>query len=221
MVTLPPQFRGRFLPVKSAIFGPRLARLLRACSVKDIGWVLGQMYKISIIFLGFVSFEYYVLGIIGLVGLLIQSEPLFVLDAFTSYSGLVAPLAIVHRYGAQALCGFGPGCNLDAFTIRYAQVVVGILSVLAIIGGILSFWGTVLMAKKKNTGYRIWLFFVGLSIAVALWNLKWFMFDSFSSNPFIGPTSAVWALLYGVAYIFAAREFKERPEANQQAFSPP
>lgn len=173
------------------------------------------LHKISIIFLGLISLEYIVLGVFTLLSLLIKSEPMLVLAAFMSDIYLVAPLSIVSKYGIKASCFIPHSCNLDAATIFNAQVIIGILGIFATIGGIMSFFGTILIWKKNKIGCHIWLFFVILSIGVALWNLKWFFFDSYYTNLYIGTISSMWALLYTVAYIFARQIGHKKPQSAQ------
>jgi len=161
---------------------------------------------ISTTFLGLVSLAYIVLGVLGVFALLTKSEGLFTLAALMSLFGLVTPLAIVERYGARAICSLGPGCNFDKFSIYEGQVVIWVLSILAISAGTLTAFGSLGMRRGEKRGYRIWLPIVVVSVAVALWNLSHFL--AFSGSLFLPILQLFWALLYALAYASAFRQFR-------------
>jgi hypothetical protein len=158
-------------------------------------------------FLRFVGLEYIALGLIGLAALFEPSGNLLGLPALGMSLLLVAPLPLTMENGLHASCfersGRTGGCNLDPAVIEHARTVLIVLCVLSLLGGLLGVWGA--STRNKRAGQAVWLTLTAISVAVALWNLKWFFFDSFASNPLIGAVSAFWALTYAAAYLRALR----------------
>jgi len=158
---------------------------------------------ISTTFLGFVSVGYIVLGVLGVLALLTKSVHLFGLAAFISLLALVTPVAIVEPVGIRALCISAGACEFDKFILYKAQVVIWVLSILAISAGALTAFGSLRMRRGEKLGYRIWLPFVVVSVVVALWNV-WV----FSRNALVPILQLFWALLYALAYASAFRQFR-------------
>jgi hypothetical protein len=152
-------------------------------------------------FLRFVGLEYVALGVIGLVALGSGSRNSLAFCGLVTPFLLVAPLALVVENGIQAGCFGQPrapwGCNLGTYEIQQARSILMVLCIISIAGGALGIWGA--WTQRRSAGRIAWLVLTVISVAVALWNLEWFIFDSFSTNPLIGPTSMLWAAAYAFA----------------------
>lgn len=161
-------------------------------------------HKISIIFLAFVSAEYFFLSILSF--LLLPPAPII------AEFGLVTPLAIVHP-ASRTLTGCLPPGSCDVVSDtekRYAEKITYILALIALIGSVVSFLGALDMWRGRSIGYSIWKFFLLLSFVVVLWNWYWVFNESFSSqwrpgNWIIGVFSTAWTVLYTLAYIVAKK----------------
>lgn len=153
--------------------------------------------KLAIGFLGVVSLLYIVLGLLGLLGIVTETDGPWMLAAFGTWFFLVAPLALTETNGIQGSCW--QNCNLPTDVVHHAQTFIAILSFLSIFCGALGLRGVFAMQKKQKGGYEIWLGLVILSWTVAAWNLQWSFEQPRGTNPLIGPTSVAWAFLYTIA----------------------
>lgn len=157
--------------------------------------------------LRFVSFEYVALGVVGLIGLFLPSSKLLTLCGWVMVFLLVAPLAACMEYGMQAICLGQPrgpwGCNLDAGAMQHARAMLMALCIASLVGGLLGIWGV--STRNNRVGHAVWFMLSVLSVAVALWNLKGFFVDSYTSNPLVVAPSILWAAAYATAYFRSAR----------------
>lgn len=153
-----------------------------------------SLAKIANVLLLLVGFQYVLIGILAIFGA-------GLLESLLAEYTLVAPLQLIHK-SIDLYCGPGGffceiGPENEVMRSRQIEVVLGIL---AVVGGIISTLGAIDLFRNKKFGYRIWIFFVILSFAVAIWNIVW-RADMYS---FI---SISWAILYLSAYLVVKKTF--------------